>query len=51
MYDNVIFGANARGHIGTQSPPLSMAFAIAPDRRAEQDGLGKSKKNKEKIRD
>jgi len=51
VYDNVISRANARGHIGTEAAPLSMAFATAEDRREGQNGLGKSKKNKEKIRD
>ena len=47
MYDNVILRVTARGHIGTEAPSLSMAFGNTEDR----EGLGKSKKNKEKIRD
>jgi hypothetical protein len=51
VYDNVIFWGECWWHIGTEAPPLSMAFANAEDRRTGRGDLGKSKKNKEKIRD
>ena len=51
MYDNVIFESNAGGHIGTEAPGLSMAFASLEDSREAAAEMGKSKKNKGKIRD
>jgi hypothetical protein len=39
------------GNIGTLAQGLSMAFAEGRDYRAGLAGFGKSKKNKEKIRD
>jgi hypothetical protein len=51
VYDNVIFESNARGHIGTEAPGLSMAFARFEDGREAAAEMAKSKKNKGKIRD
>ena len=51
MYDNVIFESNAGGHIGTEALGLSMAFASFEDSREARGGIGKSKKNKGKVRD
>jgi hypothetical protein len=51
VYDNVIFGSNARRHIGTEAPELSMAFRNLENAPLAAGGIGKSKKTKGKIRD
>jgi hypothetical protein len=46
-----LFWDQSRGHIGIVARGLSMALANAEERRPWQAGIGKSKKNKDKIRD